>query len=156
LNKVQASNLDLDKQIVELANSLKKCQDEKQLVEAALHDSKKHHEKLNKTREVDLKMIENLRKYADKSTKTIDELRSTNAELSTKNTKLAKTLSTKEQMILDLEKAPSERSENLNKDVNEIKQNVKLLFEEYKEALKQFGTHLNPLRKSDDVSDLMD
>jgi hypothetical protein len=47
-------------------------------------------------------MIENLRKDADKSTKTIDELRSVNAELSTKNTKLAKTLSTKEKAILDI------------------------------------------------------
>jgi predicted nucleic acid-binding Zn-ribbon protein len=85
-------------------------------------------------------MIGNLRKAAYKSTKTIDELRSANNELSTKNTELVKTLSTKEQTILDLEKALSERSETSNKDVDEIKQNLKLLFEEYMEALKQFGS----------------
>jgi hypothetical protein len=75
---------------------LKKCQDEKNHAEAALHDSKKGHEKLNKTHENDLKMIENLRIDANKNTETIDELRNTNTELSTKNTELAKTLSTKE------------------------------------------------------------
>jgi hypothetical protein len=50
-------------------------------------------------------MIENLRRGVDKSTTTTDELRSTNVEISTKNTELAKTLSMKEQAILDLEKA---------------------------------------------------
>jgi hypothetical protein len=84
---------------------LKKCQEEKNLAEAALRDSKKDHEKLNKIREDDLKMTENLHRDVDKSTTTIDELRSTNVEISTKNTELAKTLSMKEQAILDLEKA---------------------------------------------------
>jgi soluble cytochrome b562 len=74
-------------------------------------------------------MIEYLRKEADKSTKTIDDL-------SSKNSELAKTLSTKEQAIQDIEKALSERSESSNKDVGEIKENLKLLFEEYGEALK--------------------
>jgi hypothetical protein len=45
-------------------------------------------------------------------------------------------LSTKEQTIQDIEKALSERSESSNKDVGEIKENLKLLFEEYGEALK--------------------
>jgi ABC-type branched-subunit amino acid transport system ATPase component len=54
-------------------------------------------------------MIENLRRDADKSMKTIDELCRTNVGLLTKNTELAKTLSTKEQAILDLEKALSEQ-----------------------------------------------
>jgi regulator of replication initiation timing len=74
-------------------------------------------------------MIEYLRKEADKSTKTIDDL-------SLKNSELTKTLSTKEQTIQDIEKALSERSESSNKDVGEIKENLKLLFEEYGEALK--------------------
>lgn len=74
-------------------------------------------------------MIEYLRKEADKSTKTIDDL-------SSKNSELTKTLSTKEQTIQDIEKALSERSESSNKDVGEIKENLKLLFEEYGEALK--------------------
>jgi chromosome segregation ATPase len=89
LNKAQASSLDLEQRITELAYSLKKCQDEKGLVEAALRDSQKDLEKLNKTREDDPRMIENLRKEADKNTKPIDEL-------SSKNSELAKTLSTKE------------------------------------------------------------
>jgi chromosome segregation ATPase len=97
LNKAQASNLDLEQRIAELADSLKKCQEEKNLAEDALHNSQKDLEKLNKTREDELKMIENICKAADKSTKTIDELRSANSELPTKNTELAKTLSTKEQ-----------------------------------------------------------
>jgi chromosome segregation ATPase len=105
LKKAHASNLELENRITELADSLKKCQEEKKLAEAALRDSKKDHEKLNKIREDDLKMTENLHRDVDKSTTTIDELRSTNVEISTKNTELAKTLSMKEQAILDLEKA---------------------------------------------------
>jgi predicted RNase H-like nuclease (RuvC/YqgF family) len=89
LNKAQASGLSLEKQITELKESLKKCQDKKVLVETTLRDSKKDLEKLNKACEDDLKMIENLRKEADRSTKTVDDL-------SSNNSKLAKTLSTKE------------------------------------------------------------
>jgi uncharacterized protein YeeX (DUF496 family) len=55
-------------------------------------------------------MIENLRKDYDKNAKIVDELRVSNAELSTKNSYLAKTLSSKEQKIQDLEKALSEAS----------------------------------------------
>jgi hypothetical protein len=62
----------------------------------------------------------------------------------------------KEQTMLYLEKALFERSENSNKDVDEIKQNLKLLFEEYKEALKKFGTRPSPLPESDEISNLLD
>jgi predicted nucleic acid-binding Zn-ribbon protein len=75
-------------------------------------------------------MIENLRKDSDKNAKTVDELRVSNAELSTKNSDLAKTLSNKEQNIQDVEKALSERSKALGHDVDEIKKKPKLLFEE--------------------------
>jgi predicted RNase H-like nuclease (RuvC/YqgF family) len=68
-------------------------------------------------------VIENLRKEADKSTKTVDDL-------SSKNSELAKTLSMKEHMIEDLEKALSEWNETSSKDVDEIRENLKLLFEE--------------------------
>jgi predicted RNase H-like nuclease (RuvC/YqgF family) len=78
LNKAQASGIELEQRISELADSLKKCQDEKRLAEAALHDSKKDLEKLNKTHEDDLKMIENLRKDSDRNAKTVDELRVSN------------------------------------------------------------------------------
>jgi septal ring factor EnvC (AmiA/AmiB activator) len=106
---------------------LKKSQEEKELVECALRDSKKDHEKSSKTKEEDLKMIENLRKDADKSTKTMDELHITNTKLAAKNAELAKTLSTKEQAILRLEKDLSERSETLNKGTDEIRECLKLL-----------------------------
>jgi hypothetical protein len=52
---------------------MKECQDEKSLAEAALRDSKKDLEKLNKTHEDDLNMIENLRKESDKNAKTVDD-----------------------------------------------------------------------------------
>lgn len=64
-------------------------------------------------------------------------------------------MSTKEQIIQDLEKALSERNESSSKDVDEIKRNLKLLFEEYKEALKQCGVHPSSLPKSEEISDLM-
>jgi chromosome segregation ATPase len=149
MNKAQASSLDLEQRITELADSLKKFQDEKGLVEAALRDSQKELEKLNKTREEDLKMIENLRKEADKNTKTINEL-------SSKNSELAKSLSMKEQAIQDLEKALYEHSKTSDKDVYEIKQNLTVLFEEYKEALKQFNTRPSPLPESEEIFDLID
>jgi uncharacterized protein YeeX (DUF496 family) len=63
---------------------------------------------LKKTHEDDLNLIENLRKDSDKTAKVVDELRVSNAELSIKNSDLAKTLSSKEQKIQDLEKALSE------------------------------------------------
>jgi chromosome segregation ATPase len=149
LNKARASGLDIEKRITELVDSLKKCQDKKGPAKAALRDSKKDLEKLNKAHENDLKVIENLRKEADKNTKIVDDL-------SSKNSKLAKTLSAKEQTIQDLEKALSEQSETSSKDVDEIKQNLKLLFEEYKEALKQFITRPSPLPGSEEISDLLD
>jgi hypothetical protein len=33
---------------------------------------------------------------------------------------------------------------------------MKLLFDEYREALKKFGTCLNPFPEKDDISDMMD
>jgi hypothetical protein len=90
-------------------------------------------------------MIENLRKDSDKNAKTVDELFVSNAELSAKNSNLAKTLSIKEQKIQDLEKALSERSEASGQDVDEIKKKLKLLFGEYRKALKNFGVRPSSL-----------
>jgi ABC-type branched-subunit amino acid transport system ATPase component len=87
---------------------LKKCQDEKKITVVALQDSRKDLEKLKKTHEDDLKLIENLCKDSDKNAKDVDELHVNSAELSTKNSDLAKTLSSKEQNIQDLERALSE------------------------------------------------
>jgi chromosome segregation ATPase len=79
LNKAQASGIELEQRISELADFLKKFQDETKLIEAALSDLKKDLEKLYQTREDDLKMIENLRKDFDKNAKIVDELRVSNA-----------------------------------------------------------------------------
>jgi uncharacterized protein YeeX (DUF496 family) len=97
LNKALVSSVDLEQRISELTDSLKRCQDEKRPAKAALQDSKNDLVKLDKTHEDVLKMIENLRKDSDKNAKTVDELRDSKAELSTKNTDLTKTLSRKEQ-----------------------------------------------------------
>jgi hypothetical protein len=59
-------------------------------------------------------------------------------------------------MIQDLEKALSKQIKTSSKDVDEIKENLKLLFEEYKEALKQFGTRPGPLPESEEIFDLME
>jgi chromosome segregation ATPase len=83
----------------------------KNIAEAALQDSKKDLEKLKKTHEDDLNLIENLRKNSDRNAKAVDELRVSNTELSTKNSDFANTLSSKEHKIQDLEKALSERCE---------------------------------------------
>jgi chromosome segregation ATPase len=104
----QAASIDLEKNVADLAEALKKCQDEKKIAEDekkvaenALESSKKDLEKLQKTHEEDLKLIENLRKDCDKSSKAAEDLHVNNADL-------AKTLSSKEQRIQDLEKALAE------------------------------------------------
>jgi hypothetical protein len=110
---------------------------------------------LKKTHEDDLKLIENLRKDCDKTSKAADDLRVSNAEISTRNCDLAKTLSSKEQQIQDLEKVLSEQSQTLGQDVDEIKGKLKLLFEEYRKALRDFGVRPGPLPESEEISDLM-
>jgi predicted nucleic acid-binding Zn-ribbon protein len=45
-NLSRAANVDLEKKVVELAESLKRCQDEKKIVEEALGNSRKDFEKL--------------------------------------------------------------------------------------------------------------
>jgi chromosome segregation ATPase len=104
LDKAHTSSAELEQSIAELNDPLKKCQDEKSIAEAAVQDSTKDLEKLKKTHEDDLNLIENLRKDSDKNAKTIDELHASNAELSTKNSDLAKALSGKEPNIQDLER----------------------------------------------------
>jgi hypothetical protein len=44
----------------------------------------------------------------------------------------------------------------VGQDIEEVKQRLKLLLEEYKKAMKQFGTRLGPLSESEDISDLID
>jgi chromosome segregation ATPase len=91
----QATNLDLEKKVAELAVALKRCQDEKNAPKETLDRSKKDLEKLQKTHDDDLRLIENLRKDHDKSSKATEDLRTNNADL-------AKSLSSKEQKLQDL------------------------------------------------------
>jgi chromosome segregation ATPase len=155
-NLAQAANLDLEKKVAELAEALKKCQDEKRVAEDekkaaqdALEDSKKDLEKLQNTHDEDLKLIENLCKDRDKSSKAAEDLRVHSADL-------AKTLSNKEQKIQDLEKVLADRDETFEKEITDIKSKLKLLFEEYRKALREFGVRSAPLPVSTELSDFMD
>jgi hypothetical protein len=85
----RAANSDLEKKVSELADALKKCQDEKKIAEAAAEISRKELEKLRKTHDDDLRMIENLCKDHGKSLKTAEDLLTNNADL-------AKSLSSKD------------------------------------------------------------
>jgi hypothetical protein len=151
-NLAQAANLDLEKKVAELANALKKCQDEKKIVEdgkkvaeETLKNSRKELEKLQKTHDEDLKLIKNIRKDHDKSSKAAEDLRVNNADL-------AKTLSSKEQQIQVLEKALADRDETSEQEINNVKTKLKLLFEEYGEVLKDFGARLGPLPEDGEIS----
>jgi hypothetical protein len=65
-------------------------------------------------------------------------------------------LSSKEQKIQDLEKVLSERSEASGQKIGEITDKLKLLFEEYTKALREFGVRPGPLPESEEISELMD
>jgi tyrosyl-tRNA synthetase len=68
-NLAQSANLDLEKKVAELAETLRQCQDGKKIAKEALEQSKEDFEKLQKTHDDDLSLIENLRKNHDKSLK---------------------------------------------------------------------------------------
>jgi chromosome segregation ATPase len=123
-NLSRAANSNLEKKVAELADALKKCQDEKKVAEEAVKNSRKDFEKLQKTHGDDLKLIENLRKDCDKSSKAAEDLRVNNADL-------AKTLSSKEQKIQEVEKALANRREASEKEIFEIRNKLELLFKEY-------------------------
>jgi predicted nucleic acid-binding Zn-ribbon protein len=145
----QAANLDLEKKVAELAEALKRCQDDKKIVEEALGLSKKDLEKLQKTHDDDLRLIENLRKDHDKSSKAIEDLRTNNANL-------VKTLSNKEQKIQVLEKALADQRETFGRKISEINNKLKLLFKEYEKSLKNFGVHPAPLPTDIGISNFME
>jgi hypothetical protein len=97
----QSANLVFEKKVAELVEDLKHCQDEKKVADEALDQSKKDLKKLQKTRDDDLLLIENLLKDHDKSLKSAEDLRTNNADL-------ARSLSSKERKIQDLKKALAE------------------------------------------------
>jgi aspartyl/asparaginyl-tRNA synthetase len=80
-NLAQFWSIDLEKQIADLADTLKKFQDDKKIAEDALENSKKDLEKLKKPHEDDFKLIENLCKDCDKTSKVAHDLRVSNADL---------------------------------------------------------------------------
>jgi thiamine pyrophosphate-dependent acetolactate synthase large subunit-like protein len=93
----QSANLDLEKKVAELAEALKRCQDEKKVADEALEQSKKDLEKLQKTHDDNLSLIENLRKTHDRSSTIAKDLRANNADL-------ARSLSSKEKKFKILKK----------------------------------------------------
>jgi hypothetical protein len=93
----QSANLDLEKKVAELAEALKRCQDEKKVANEALEQSKKDLEKLQKTHDDNLSLIENLRKTHDRSSTIAKDLRANNADL-------ARSLSSKEKKFKILKK----------------------------------------------------
>jgi DNA-binding protein H-NS len=133
----QAANLDLEKKVAELVVALKSCQDEKKTAEEALDRSKKDLEKLQKTHDDDLRLIKNLCKDHDKSLKTTEDLRTNNADL-------AKSLSSKEQKIQDLERALTDQREASGRSVSETISKLKNLFEKYEKSLNEFSVHPAP------------
>jgi chromosome segregation ATPase len=78
--------------VAELAETLTRCQDGKKITKEALQQYRKDFERLQKTHDDDLSLIENLHRDHDKSSKAVEDLRTNNADL-------AKTLSNKEQRI---------------------------------------------------------
>jgi hypothetical protein len=103
---------------------------------------------LQKTHEDDLSLIENLRRNHDKSSKIIEDLRTNNADL-------AKSLSAKDRKILDLEKALAEQDDASKKNVSDILEKLKLLFEEYKKSLNEFDVRPTPLSTDLGISEFM-
>jgi predicted nucleic acid-binding Zn-ribbon protein len=147
-NLSRAANVDLEKKVAELAEALKRCQDEKKVAEEAFGNSRKDFEKLQKTHDDDLKLIENLCKGCDKSSKTAEDLR-------VNNTDLAKTLSSKEQKIQDLEKTLADRKESSEKEIFDIRNKLGLLFKEYEKALMEISVRPAPLPADIGISDFM-
>jgi predicted nucleic acid-binding Zn-ribbon protein len=148
-NLSRAANVDLEKKVVELAEALKRCQDEKKVVEESFANSRKDLEKLQKTHDDDLKLIDNLHKDCDKSSKTAEDLR-------VNNTDLANTLSSKEQKIQDLEKPLADRKESSEKGISDVRNKLGLLFKEYEKDLIEFSVRPAPVPVDMGMSDIME
>jgi type IV secretory pathway VirJ component len=145
----QSTNLELEKKVAELAEALKTSHDEKKVAEAALEESKKELEKVQKSHEDDLSLIEKLREKQERATKIAEDLRINNASL-------AKSLSTKDRKIVDLEKALAEQGEASKKNTSEILEKLKLLYVEYQKSLNEYGVRPAPLLDDIDIPDFMD
>jgi type IV secretory pathway VirJ component len=145
----QSTNLELERKVAELAEALKASHDEKKVAEAALEESKKELEKVQKSHEDDLSVIEKLRQKQERAAKIVEDLRINNANL-------AKSLSTKDRKIVDLEKALAEQGEASKKNTSEILGKLKLLYAEYQKSLNEYGVRPAPLPDDIDIPDFMD
>jgi type IV secretory pathway VirJ component len=145
----ESTNLELEKKVSELAEALKRSQDEKKFAEATLEDSKKELEKVRKSHEDDLSVIEKLRQQQERASKIAEDLRTNNANL-------AKSLSSKDQKIVDLEKALKAESESSKKQTSEILGRLRLLYAEYQKSLNEYGVRPAPLPDDIDIPDFMD
>jgi type IV secretory pathway VirJ component len=145
----QSTNLELERKVAKLAEALKTSHDEKKVAEAALEESKKELEKVQKSHEDDLSVIEKLRQKQERATKIAEDLRINNASL-------AKSLSTKDRKIVDLEKALAEQGEASKKNTSEILEKLKLLYVEYQKSLNEYGVRPAPLPDDIDIPDFMD
>jgi type IV secretory pathway VirJ component len=144
----QSTNMELEKKVANWADALKTSHDEKKVAEATLEQFKKELEKVPKSHEDDLSVIENLRDKQERDTKTAEDLRINNASL-------AKSLSAKDRKIVDLEKALAEQSEASKKNTSEILEKLKLLYEEYKKSLNEFGVRPTPLPDNIEIPEFM-
>jgi hypothetical protein len=104
---------------------------------------------IEKTHEDDLSLIENLRKTHDRSSKIAEDLHANNADL-------ARSLSSKDQKIQDLEKALTEQREASGRKISDIVKRLKVFFEEYKRSLNEFGVRPAPLPADLGLRELMD
>jgi DNA repair exonuclease SbcCD ATPase subunit len=145
----QSANIELEKKVAKLAEALKTSQDEKRLAESALKESKKELEKVQKSHEDDLSVIETLREKHERAMKIAEDLRIINASL-------AKSLSVKDRKIQDLEKALANQNEASKRNTSEILEKLKLLYEEYKKSLNEFGVRPAPLPDNIEIPDFMD
>jgi chromosome segregation ATPase len=145
----QSANIELERKVTELADALKISQDEKKVAGAALEQSKKELEKVQKAHEDDLSLIENLREKHERASKIAEDLRTNNASL-------AKSLSAKDHKIVDLEKALAEQSEASKRSTSDILEKLKLLYEEYKKSLNEFGVRPAPLLDNIEIPEFMD
>jgi Rad3-related DNA helicase len=118
-------------------------------VESALEQSKKELEKVQKSHEDDLSVIENLRGKHERAMKNAEDLHTNNASL-------AKSLSVKGRKIQDLEKALADQSEASKRSTSEILEKLKLLYEEYKKSLNEFGVRPAPLPDNIEIPEFMD
>jgi hypothetical protein len=94
-------------------------------------------------------VIENLQGKHDMAMKIAEDLRTNNASL-------AKSLSTKDRKIQDLEKALAEQNAASKRTTSEILEKLKLLYEEYKKSLNEFGVRPAPLLDNIEIPEFMD